>query len=65
MLDYITGPFRLLTIETGYTILMQYIGNCEDGKQYPAGGRQERERLVEVPAKRPGKSSRSIGLKEQ
>lgn len=24
-----------LTIENGYTILKQYIENCEDGKQYP------------------------------
>ena len=54
-----------MTIEKGYTILVRYIGNCEEGKQYPAGGDTERERLVEVPAKRPEKSSRSIGLKKQ
>ena len=54
-----------MTIPNGYTILTKYIGNCEDGKQYPAGGDTERERLVEVPVKRPEKSSRSIELNEQ
>ena len=39
--------------------------NCKEGKQYPAGGCQERARLVEAPGKRPEKSSRSIRLKEQ
>ena len=54
-----------MTIQNGYTILERYIENCEDGKQYPAGGCQERERMVRVPVKRPEKSSRSIGLKEE
>ena len=36
--------------------------NCEDGKQYPAGGCQERARLVEAPVKPPEKSSRSTAL---
>ena len=54
-----------LTIENGYTILKQYIGNCEDGKQYPVSESKERARLVEAPVKRPEKSSRSIGLKEE
>ena len=33
--------------------------NCGEGKQYPAGGREERERLVQAPGKPPEKSSLS------
>ena len=38
---------------------MPHIENREDGKQYPAGGREERERLVQAPGKPPEKSSLS------
>lgn len=54
-----------MTIENGYTILKRYIGNCEDGKQYPVSESKERARLVEALVKRPEKSSRSIGLNEE
>ena len=39
--------------------------NCDDGEQYLCGGCKERERLVEVPGKPVGKSSRSFGLNTQ
>ena len=54
-----------MTTENGYIILIEDMRYCEDGKQYPVRESQERERLVEVSVKRPAKSSRSIGLKEQ
>ena len=38
--------FLGLTIPARYTILKQNIVTCEEGKQYPAGSGQERERLV-------------------
>lgn len=34
---------------------------CEEGKQYPAGGSEERARLVEASETPPEKSSRSTG----
>ena len=40
-----------------YTVLESE--NCEDGKQYPKGGCQERTRLLEAFVKPSGKSSRS------
>ena len=46
-----------------YTI--QEYNNCEEGKQYPAGGCQEKARMVRAPVKPLGKSSRSIGLNHQ
>lgn len=48
-----------LTFRAEYIILAQ-VWNCEDGKQYPAGGRAERERMVRAPGRPPEKSSRSI-----
>ena len=54
-----------MTFESGYIILLWYIGNCEEGKQYPPDGCAERERQVEAPGKRAEKSSWSIGLKEE
>ena len=48
-----------LTIGSGYIILSQ-VWNCGEGKQYPAGGSEERERMVQAPGKPPEKSSRSI-----
>ena len=43
-----------------YTVLESE--NCEDGKQYPKGGCQERTRLLEAFVKPSGKSSRSTAL---
>ena len=54
-----------MTTENGYIILIEDMRHCEDGKQYPVRESQERERLVEVPAQPPEKSSRSIGLNEE
>lgn len=48
-----------MTIEDGYIILTQK-HNCGEGKQYPAGGSEERERMVQAPGRPPEKSSRSI-----
>ena len=48
-----------MTIEDRYIILTQK-HNCGEGKQYPAGGSEERERMVEAPGRPPEKSSRSI-----
>ncbi len=48
-----------MTIEDGYIILTEK-HNCGEGKQYPAGGSEERERMVQAPGRPPEKSSRSI-----
>ena len=53
-----------LTIQNGYIILTQ-VSNCEDGKQYPAGGREERERMVQAPGRPPEKSSWSIAAERR
>ena len=48
-----------MTSGFAHSIILRILENREDGKQYPAGGREERERLVEAPGKPPEKSSRS------
>lgn len=45
--------------------MSRILRNREDGKQYPAGGREERERLVQAPGKPPAKSSRSGAAEEE
>ena len=39
--------------------------NCGEGKQYPAGGSEERERMVQAPGRPPEKSSRSIAAEQE
>lgn len=53
-----------LTIGSGYIILSQ-VWNCGEGKQYPAGGSEERERMVQAPGRPPEKSSRSIAAEQE